>query len=160
MTAAAAISLSLESSLGLPVVRALHRVDPALAIAPLNQDDPHAFAWLMLITTAATTGLWLLATMITRPETDATLQRFYDLVRPSALGWRPFAPASERTRPELRYHFYHWVLGFSLVYATLFGAGNLLFSRTGTGLAMLLFAAICLGLLFRSLSRRGWGAFS
>ena len=157
MTAAAVISLSLESKLGLPIVRLLHGVDPALTIAPLNQDDPHAFAWLMLITTAATTSLWLLATMLTKPESRVTLQKFYDQVRPSALGWRPFATASELARPELRYHFLHWVLGFSLVYSTLFGVGNLLFSRTVLGLCMLLFAAICTTFLFRSLSRRGWG---
>ena len=160
MTAAAVISLTLESSIGLPVVRALHGIDPALALAPLNQDDPHAFAWLMLLTTALTTALWLAATLFTRPEEHATLQRFYDRVRPSALGWSRFAPLEERGRPELRYHFFHWILGFSLVYATLFGVGNLLFSRTALGVTMLAGAAACLALLFWSLSRRGWGAFS
>jgi hypothetical protein len=30
--------------LGLPAVRMLHGIDPALVIAPLNADDPHAFA--------------------------------------------------------------------------------------------------------------------
>ena len=160
MTAAATISLSLESNLGLPVVRALHVLDPALAIAPLNQDDPHAFAWLMLITTALTTALWLLVTMLTRPEADATLQHFYDLVRPSALGWRKFAPPEERSRPELRYHFFHWIVGFTLVYSTLFGVGNVLFGRTAMGVAMLAGAAVLLAVLFWSLSHRGWGSFS
>ncbi len=144
----------------MPVVRALHGIDPALALAPLNQDDPHAFAWLMLITTALTTALWLLVTLLTRPEAEATLQHFYDLVRPAAFGWRRFAPPEQRSRPELRYHFFHWVLGFTLVYSTLFGVGNLLFGRTLLGVAMLAGAALCLGVLFWSLSRRGWGAFS
>ncbi len=160
MTAAATISLTLESSLGLPVVRALHSIDRGLTIAPLNADDPHAFAWLMLITTALTTGLWITVTLLTRPEADATLQHFYDLVRPSAFGWRRFAPAEERKRPELRYHFLHWVLGFTLVYGTLFGVGNVLFGRTLLGLMMLAAAAVCLSALFWSLSRRGWGSFS
>ena len=52
MTAAAVISLTLESRFGLPVVTRLHGLDGGLAIAPLSADDPHAFAWLMLITTA------------------------------------------------------------------------------------------------------------
>jgi SSS family solute:Na+ symporter len=160
MTAAATISLTLESNLGLPVVRALHAIDPALAIVPLNQDDPHAFAWLMLITTAITTALWLLVTFLTRPESHETLQHFYNLVRPSAFGWRKFASSEERTRPELRYHFFHWVLGFTLVYATLFGSGNILFGRVAMGLAMLVGAAACLAILFWSLSRRGWGSYS
>jgi SSS family solute:Na+ symporter len=159
MTAAATISLTLESPLGLPVVRALHALDPSLVIAPLNSDDPHAFAWLMLITTVLTTGLWLTVTLLTRPESDATLQHFYTLVRPAAFGWKRFATPAEIARPELRYNFLHWVLGFSLIYATLFGVGNLLFSRALLGTTMLAFAAICLWLLFRSLSRRGWGTF-
>ena len=157
MTSAAVISLSLESNLGLPVVRMLHGIDPALAIAPLNQDDPHAFAWLMLITTAATTSLWLLATMLTRPESTATLQHFYDLVRPPAFGWQPFAPASEIAKPQLRYHFYHWMMGCILVYSTLFGVGFILFGRTVLGVEGVLIAAFCLIALLRSLSQRGWG---
>src|ERR1039458_9463504 len=80
MTAAATISLTLESSLGMPAVRALHSIDPALTLAPLNQDDPHAFAWLMLTTTVLTTAIWLAVTLATRPESEATLQAFYDRV--------------------------------------------------------------------------------
>ena len=99
-------------------------------------------------------------TLLTKAESEQTLQHFYDLVRPSALGWRRFAPPEERERPELRYHFFHWVLGFTLVYATLFGVGNLLFGRTQLGAGMLAGAAACLAVLFWSLSRRGWGAFS
>jgi solute:Na+ symporter, SSS family len=91
MSAAATISLTLESWAGMPVVRALHRIDPALALAPLSSDDPHGFAWLMLLTTALTTGLWLAVTLMTPPESETTLRRFYDRVRPAALGWARFA---------------------------------------------------------------------
>ena len=82
MTAAATISLTLESGWGLPAVRALHRIDPALALAPLNQDDPHAFAWLMLTTTLLTTAIWLAVTLATQPRREATL----GLLRPRAAG--------------------------------------------------------------------------
>jgi Na+/proline symporter len=159
MIGAATFSLTLESNLGLPVVRALHGIDPLLLIAPLNADDPHAFAWLMLITTTLTTGLWLAVTLLTRPEEEATLRRFYDLVRPAAFGWRRFASSEEKARPELRWNFVHWVLGFSLIYLMLFGVGNLLFSRTGLGLGMVAASLALLGLLFWSLNRQGWGAF-
>jgi Na+/proline symporter len=165
MTAAATISLTLESPLGLPAVRLLHAIDPALALAPLNQDDPHAFAWLMLTTTALTTATWLIVTLMTAPESDATLQVFYDRVRPAALGWRRFTqlginPAdpdslAAQHDPTLRYNFLHWILGFTLVYAMLFGVGDLLFSRTATGLALLTLSAACLASLFYSLNRRG-----
>ncbi len=160
MTAAATISLTLESRLGLPVVRALHSIDPALAIAPLNSDDPHAFAWLMLLTTFLTTGLWLTVTLLTRPESHQTLSAFYQQVRPAAIGWSPFATRSQRSQPELRYNFFHWVLGFSLIYLMLFGVGNLLFGRTPLGTAMIAASLACLATLFWSLNRRGWGNFT
>ena len=159
MTAAATISLTLESSLGLPVVRALHGIDPSLNIAPLNADDPHAFAWLMLLTTALTTGLWLLVTLLTRPESEATLTHFYQLVRPAPLGWKRFATTAEIAKPELRWNFIHWILGFSLVYLMLFGVGNVLFSRLPLGLAMITGSLACLAILLYSLNRQGWGNF-
>ncbi len=159
MTAAATISLTLESAAGLPVVRGLQHLDPALKLAPLNADDPHAFAWLMLITTALTTALWLAVTLLTRPESEATLSHFYELVRPAALGWRRFASPAQRAAPELRYNFLHWVLGFSLVYLLLFGVGNLLFSRTSLGLSMVGGSLACLTVLLLSLNRQGWGSF-
>ncbi|HEY5054605.1 MAG TPA: sodium:solute symporter family protein [Acidobacteriaceae bacterium] len=159
MIAAATISLTLESRLGLPIVRLLHRFDPALALAPLNQDDPHAFAWLMLTTTVLTTAVWLAVTLMTRPEKDATLQAFYDRVRPAALGWRRFAPASQQHEPTLRYNFLHWVLGFTLVYAMLFGIGDLLFGRVAAGLGLVALSGVCLAVLFWSLNRRGWSVW-
>jgi len=159
MTAAAVISLTLESTAGLPVVRALHSIDPRLAIAPLNQDDPHAFAWLMLTTTTLTTAIWLIVTLATRPETDATLQAFYDRVRPAALGWRRFAPATAQQEHTLRYNFFHWVLGFTLIYSLLFGMGDLLFSRIAAGLGLIALGLTLLAILFWSLNRRGWSVW-
>ncbi len=159
MTAAAVISLTLESTAGLPVVRALHSIDSRLAIAPLNQDDPHAFAWLMLTTTTLTTAIWLIVTLATRPETDATLQAFYDRVRPAALGWRRFAPATAQQEHTLRYNFFHWVLGFTLIYSLLFGMGDLLFSRIAAGLGLIAFGLALLATLFWSLNRRGWSVW-
>ena len=236
MTAAATISLTLESGWGMPAVRALHRIDPALALAPLNQDDPHAFAWLMLTTTLLTTAIWLTVTLATQPETEATLQAFYDRVRPAALGWRRFAissgcpihrdfvlrdgwesspqtldarhhenearhsvrstespslaptahrqdpatttearhsvrstespslaptarPVDPSNDPTLRYNFFHWVLGFTLVYAMLFGVGDLLFGRITPGCGLLALSGSCLAVLFYSLNRRGWSVW-
>ncbi len=159
MTAAATISLTLESGVGMPLVRALHNIDPNLALAPLNSDDPHAFAWLMLITTTLTTATWLAVTLLTKPEPDATLQAFYDKVRPAALGWKRFAPPAAYAEHTLGLSFFHWVLGFSLIYAFLFGSGNLLFGSITTGVILLAVGAACLGTLFWSLNRCNWSVF-
>ena len=159
MTAAATISLTLESSFGVPLVRHLHGMDPALNIAPLNADDPHAFAWLMFLTTVLTTAIWLAVTLLTRPESEATLRHFYDLVRPAPLGWSRFATPEQRRIPELRWNFVHWVLGFTLIYLMLFGVGNVLFSRSVLGLLMIAGSLACLTILLFSLNRQGWGSF-
>ena len=129
----------------------------------------------MLTTTALTTAIWLAVTLLTQPESEPTLQAFYDRVRPAALGWRRFArTAIDPSRgggggipihykaqrdPTLAYNFFHWVLGFTLVYAMLFGVGDLLFGRTATGCALMALSAACLAVLFWSLNRRGWSVW-
>lgn len=159
MTAAATISLTLESEFGMPVVRALHNLDPQLALAPLNSDDPHAFAWLMLITTGLTTLIWFTVTLATKPEPQAVLQNFYDRVRPAALGWRKFAPPSTRGETTLAYNFFHWILASTMLYLMLFGSGNVLFGHVQLGCVMLAAGTTALLVLFWSLNRQGWNTF-
>ncbi|HEY4359029.1 MAG TPA: sodium:solute symporter family protein [Acidobacteriaceae bacterium] len=159
MTAAATISLTLESQLGMPVVRALQKLDPKLTLAPLNADDPHAFAWLMLITTGLTTLIWVTVTFATKPEPKAVLQNFYDRVRPAAVGWRAFAPASTHGETTLAYNFFHWILASTMLYLMLFGSGNVLFGRVELGCVMLACGTTTLLLLFWSLNKQGWSTF-
>ena len=113
----------------------------------------------MLLTTVLTTALWLGVTLLTKPESEQTLRHFYDLVRPAPLGWSRFATPEQRAKPELRWNFLHWILGFSLIYLMLFGVGNVLFSRTPLGLLMIGGALACLTVLLLSLNRQGWGSF-
>jgi len=61
--------------------------------------------------------------------------------------------------PTLRYNFFHWVLGFTLVYAMLFGVGDLLFGRVAPGCGLLALSGSCLAVLFWSLNRRGWSVW-
>ena len=65
-------------------------------------------------------------------------------------------PFTDRT---LAYNFFHWVLGFTLIYAMLFGLGDLLFSRLVHGCALIALSAACLAVLFWSLNRRGWSVW-
>lgn len=159
MCCAAVVSLTLESPAGLSVVRLLQRVDPRLTLAPLNTDDPHAFAWLMLLTTGITTLCWMTVTFLTRAEPTETLQAFYDRVRPAAPGWRKFASATDLANPVLRYNLLHWLLGCSMIYCMLFGFGYLLFAKFGTGLLLVTLGGLLLVTLLISLNRRGWDSF-
>ncbi|HEX8905656.1 MAG TPA: sodium:solute symporter family protein, partial [Longimicrobiaceae bacterium] len=49
--------------------------------------DPNGDAWVMIVTVAASTAVWLAATFATAPEPAATLDGFYRRVRPGGPGW-------------------------------------------------------------------------
>jgi len=155
MTAAAVSSLFLQSRWSAPVVAVLAGLDPRLPAGPLNPDDAHGFAWLMILTTAFTTLSWLLVTYLTPPEPAEKLQAFYDQVQPAATGWREFAHGRP-SRQSLRWAALDWVVGCAMLYSALFGIGYLVFGRVGLGLALLVFAGACIGFIYWDLERRGW----
>src|SRR5436190_3250833 len=49
-----------------------------------DSDRPRDFAYIMIVTVALTTIGWVAVTLLTRPEPDATLRRFYGRVHPTA----------------------------------------------------------------------------
>jgi SSS family solute:Na+ symporter len=126
----------------------------------LRSGDPREFAWIVLITVAASTLVWLAATWLTPPEPEETLLAFYRRVRPSASLWGPVAARAADVVPVrdgLR-NLMDWAAGCVLVYASLFGVGKIIFGETGLGLGMLAVAAGAGWLIYRDLGRRGWAA--
>ncbi len=160
MVAAACSSLLLESPLASGLVDRLRAIDPLLPAGPLNPDDAHGFAWILGIATAITTLVWLLTTLLTKPEPEEKLREFYAKVRPAGPGWGPIAPLENGpVRGILGPSFVHWILGLALVYGTLFGTGDLLFGRMMQGVLLLVLAVGSAGLLFWNLNRTGWTTF-
>ncbi|MGE3491278.1 MAG: sodium:solute symporter family protein [Vicinamibacterales bacterium] len=86
----------------------------------------------LLGTVGLTTVAWVSATLLTRPESDATLIGFYKLVRPAGPGWTGIArQAGVAASPDsLPQQLLGWILGCTFVYASLFGAGSALFGLT------------------------------
>jgi SSS family solute:Na+ symporter len=125
----------------------------------LDSDRPIDFAWIMLITVGITTTVWLAITFLTRPESDATLDAFYRRTRPSRTGWGPVAARAPEVRPSADglANLVDWVAGCALVYGALFGVGKLLLHEALPGLLLLGVAAIAGAVIYRDLSRRGWG---
>jgi len=115
-----------------------------------------------LITAACTTVAWLIATFLTPAESQDKLLAFYRRVHPSVYGWRPIA----RLAPELKEvrdvgsNAFDWIMGCVLVYCALFGIGELIFQEWGSGLLLLLIAAVAGYLIFWDLSRKGWETLS
>ena len=119
----------------------------------VSGDDPNATAKRLLITVVATTVVWLVVTFVTKPETEATLARFYERVRPAGGGWAPIArivPGGSEDR--LGIALLDWVAGLGLVYGALFGIGRLVLGDVPQGLLWCLLAIACGAIIARTLS--------
>src|SRR5437773_2523265 len=127
-------------------------------VGGLQSDQPLDFAHIVLITVAVTTVVWLAVTLLTRPESDATLVAFYRRTRPSRAGWGPVAALAPDVRPSADglANLIDWVAGCVLVYGVLFGVGKLLLQETLAGLVLLVVAAVAGVIIYHDLSRRGW----
>ena len=126
----------------------------------LRSGDPRQFAWIVLMTVAASTLVWLAATWLTPPEPEETLLAFYRRVRPGAALWGPVAAAATDVVParDGLVNLMDWAAGCVLVYATLFGVGKIIFGETALGLGILTVAAGAGWLVYWDLNRRGWRA--
>ncbi len=126
----------------------------------LDSDKPVDFAYIMLITVAITTVVWLAVTFLTKPESKDILVSFYLRARPGATGWGPIA----RMAPEVvvtqtgLYDLLDWISGCVLIYGVLFGIGKLLLGSPTTGMLLLAAGAAGGAVIYWDLSRRGWSS--
>ncbi len=126
----------------------------------LDSDNPVQFAYLILITVAVTTVVWVATTLLTAPESDTTLLRFYRKVRPSPAGWRriqqlaPEIPASN----DLGWNLLDWLAGCALVYGALFGIGKVILNDFALGTLFLAIAIAAGWFIYWDLNRRGWSS--
>jgi Na+/proline symporter len=127
-------------------------------VGGLDSDQPAGFAWIMIITVATTTIVWLAVTYLTRPEPEETLIAFYRRTRPSVAGWRPVAAKAPDVRPSTDglANLVDWIAGCVLIYGVLFGVGKLLLHETLPGLFLLALGGVGGAVIYRDLSRRGW----
>jgi len=126
-------------------------VHAALGFAPLDSTVE------LVIGVAITTVGWLLVTFVTPPTDRATLQAFYDRIRPMGPGWR----AAVQTQPghpgeSVSAAFLCWFLGVGVIYATLFGTGYLLYGKLVAAIVCLAAAAVAAWGLFRAMRRVGF----
>jgi len=125
-----------------------------------DSDKPREFAYLMLVTVAITTVVWVAVTLLTPAEPMEKLSAFYKRVRPEGPGWNRVAAvtglAGAHEDGKLITQFLNWFLGCAMIYASLFGIGKLIFKEWLPGLLYLLIAISAGVLISRNLSRVGW----
>src|SRR5580692_8638748 len=124
----------------------------------LDTNQPVDFAWIMIITVAITTVVWLAVTFLTQPESKETLVAFYRRTHPSAAGWRPIARLAPDVRPSTGglSNLLDWICGCLLIYGILFGTGKLLLKDFALGSLLLAMGLAAGAVIYWDLSRRGW----
>jgi len=120
------------------------------------------FAKSTMITVVVTTVVWLTTTLLTQPESDERLAKFYRRVQPTIHGWKRIAALAPEIAPvrDFAANTFDWVMGCTLVYCAMFGIGELVLQAWLTGLVLLACAGIAGYLIYWSLSRRGWQTLS
>jgi solute:Na+ symporter, SSS family len=122
-----------------------------------DSDKPKEFAYIMLITVAFTTIVWLAVTFLTPAEPMEKLIAFYRKVRPDGPGWQPVAKqagvAASQKGESLAVQFLNWFLGCLLIYAFLFGSGYLFLGEILKGLAFTVVGIIASAIVFRNLQK-------
>ena len=112
------------------------------------------YAKTMLITVAVTTVVWLTVTLLTPPESPATLERFYRRVRPGGAGWRSVSRRLGYGPEEIpggALSWVNWVAGVVAVYAAVFAVGAALTGWPGRGSLYGLVSIAAFSLIYRNL---------
>jgi solute:Na+ symporter, SSS family len=127
-----------------------------------DTDRLRDFAYVMLVTVAVTTVVWLAVTLLTEAEPVDKLVSFYRKVQPEGPGWNRIAREAGITPANasggLAIQFLNWFLGCFLIYAYLFGIGYLIFGELLKGACFLLGGAIASWAIVRNLRRTTWQA--
>ncbi|PWT98004.1 MAG: sodium:proline symporter, partial [Terriglobia bacterium] len=127
-----------------------------------DSDKPVDFAWIMIVTVAITTIVWLAVTLLTKPEPWPTLAAFYSRVRPGVAGWGPVARYAPEIQPSNDgwYRALDWLGGCALIYGILFGTGKLLLGEWPLGLFLIGSGLVGGAVIWWDLSRRGWSSIT
>jgi Na+/proline symporter len=108
----------------------------------------------ILLTVGVTTIVWLSVTLLTAPETPATLNRFYRQVRPGGPGWRVVSSRlgfGDDRIPGGALSWVNWVAGVAAVYCAVFAVGAFLTGSPASGLVYIGIAIVSFALIMRNL---------
>jgi len=133
-------------------------VAPLVAYGVLKLSTDIQFPETLYFIVATTTVVWVAVTFLTRPTDAATLQAFYRRVHPGGGGWKAVAAELPDVQSDggLGSSLMNWIAGVVLVYAALFGFGNMLLGETLLGFALLALALLAGGFIYWNLRRVGF----
>ena len=109
-----------------------------------------------------TTAIWMLVTVLTPPESDATLRSFYRKTQPGGPGWRKVVKKAEIENEELVNTGEKWsvpagitamLLGIVLIYSIMFATGYWIYGRTTQAIVLTIVSVISGFLLIKAWNR-------
>ncbi|MCA1757799.1 MAG: Na+:solute symporter [Bacteroidales bacterium] len=139
------------------IVLVVYVPDSALSSSVL---DP--FSLRLLIAVAFTTILWLVTTLVTRPESTDTLINFYRITRPGGPGWKKVVDEAhkrgitfgdEGKKWEMPLQILCVFIGTIVIYSSLFSIGSFVYGKIPAGIILAVSAAVGTWFLFKSFSR-------
>ena len=99
--------------------------------------------WELVIGVGLTTLTWLIITLLTKPESDDTLTKFYNLITPYGMGWNRFKQKMKDQGVMLKQGIGKFsadlmavILGMFIVYSALFSIGMIVYGNTTNGLIL------------------------
>jgi hypothetical protein len=101
----------------------------------------------LVIGVLITTIGWITITLLTKPEDDAVLSRFYQKVRPHDFGWKTWLKKSgiksESSGGGIGKEVLAMVLGCLMVYGYLFGMGYWIYGEGMNAIIWILVGVVC-----------------
>lgn len=108
------------------------------------------FADGIIFTTIFSTIIWLIATFVTKPESDKTLQKFYATVHPMGKGWARFSDgvaSQDRLLPDV----INIIMSITSILAFLYGMGQIFFGNVGEGIGFLVAGSVLIWAVVRKI---------
>ena len=127
-------------------------------IFPILKSYGILFPYSLFIIVPATTIVWILVTLLTKPTDENVLKSFYSKIHPGGVMWKKISlqmPEVESDSGFLKL-FINWLIGVILVYSILFGTGKLILGDYPGFFVYLIVAIAAIVILYVNVSKIGW----
>lgn len=124
----------------------------------LTTDTLDAFTVKLLLATGITSIIWVVTTLVTKPESYETLKSFYQLTHPGGPGWKKIReqmiangeePVGSDKAWDLPVGLLSVLLGCLGIYSALFAIGSFVYGQVMWGISLTAIFALMIFLLFK-----------
>ncbi len=118
-----------------------------------DANNPNTWAMQMWSTFAVVTAVWITVTLLTKPESDETLTRFYTKLHPGGFWGRIEKISGVKGDRITASHWMSWIFGVIFILCALFGIGNIILGSTLTGLLLMALAAVSFLIVYSNIMK-------